>query len=338
MDAMTFLERVAEATPRPLYVLHGDEPFLKRQVQVALRTLLLGPKDDGFALSSYPGDKATLATILDDLRTLPFLSPHRLVVIESADPFVTQERTKLEKVVAELVEKKKAGTGVLVLEMRTWTATTKLAKMVPESMTISCKSPASHLLPDWCANWCRTHHGKQLASAAARLLVDLIGPEMGLLDQEMEKLAIFVGEAPRIETKDVDTLVGRSRGEKTFEIFKLITAGKASEAVAFLDRLLEQGEEPIALLGAFSWQLRRVAQVGRLVVQGMPMTSALEQMGGEAYARTRDEQLMRHLGRRRLDQIYEWLLQADLGLKGSSALPPRTLLERLVVQLARPRT
>ena len=50
------------------------------------------------------------------------------------------------------------------------------------------------------------------------------------------------------------------------------------------------------------------------------------------------EQQLRHLGRRRLDRLYDWLLEADLGLKGSSQLPPRTLLERMVVQLARVNT
>ena len=47
------------------------------------------------------------------------------------------------------------------------------------------------------------------------------------------------------------------------------------------------------------------------------------------------EQQLKHLGRRRLDRLYDWLLETDLGLKGSSWLPPKTLMERLVVQLAR---
>jgi hypothetical protein len=37
-----------------------------------------------------------------------------------------------------------------------------------------------------------------------------------------------------------------------------------------------------------------------------------------------------------VDRLYDWLLEADLGMKGGSALPPRTLLERLVLRLALP--
>ena len=36
MDSLTFLERLDKAKPQALYVLHGDEQFLKRQVQQAI--------------------------------------------------------------------------------------------------------------------------------------------------------------------------------------------------------------------------------------------------------------------------------------------------------------
>ena len=32
MDSLTFIDRAAKAKPQPLYVLHGEEQFLKRHV------------------------------------------------------------------------------------------------------------------------------------------------------------------------------------------------------------------------------------------------------------------------------------------------------------------
>jgi DNA polymerase III delta subunit len=84
-------------------------------------------------------------------------------------------------------------------------------------------------------------------------------------------------------------------------------------------------------------QLRRLAQVMRLHEQGRPVTLAMEQAGVAPYQAKGFEQQLRHLGRRRADRLYEWLLQVNAGLKGGSQLPARTLLERLVIQLARPR-
>ena len=57
--------------------------------------------------------------------------------------------------------------------------------MVSDAGTIVCKPPAAYKLPDWCVQWAATHYSKQLTQPAARLLVDLVGAEMGQLDQEL---------------------------------------------------------------------------------------------------------------------------------------------------------
>jgi DNA polymerase-3 subunit delta len=332
MDALTFLDKSAKAKPQPLYVLPGDEDFLKRQVLAALTLRLLGDADPAFALATFPGDKADWSTVRAELDTLPFLSPRRVVVVEAADPFVTRHRAQLEKCVGQ-----PAANGVLILDVKAWPANTKLAKLVPDAQTIVCKAPTPQRLPAWCVDWAATRHGKKLTADAAAWLVELIGPEMGQLDQEIAKLAVYAGEAATVTRADVDQLVGRSRSAETFKIFDAIGTGNAGEALAMLARLFEQGEEPIAILGAFSWQLRRLAQIARLSRQGLSLAAAMERVGVPPFAQRGIEQQLRHLGRRRLDRLYDWLLETDFGMKGGSPLPQRLLLERLVVRLARPR-
>src|SRR6266849_8496920 len=97
MDSLAFLERADRSTVQPIYVLHGDEDLLKREVLAALQSLVLGQAQDTFGLSTHAGDKAVYAAVHDELQTLPFLSPRRLVVVEAADPFVTHYRAALEK-------------------------------------------------------------------------------------------------------------------------------------------------------------------------------------------------------------------------------------------------
>src|SRR5438876_664990 len=101
MDSLTFIERAPRLKPLPVYVLHGDEEFLKRQALQALRQVVLGSAEESFGASSHPGDKASFAAVRDELLTLPFLAARRLVVVEDADPFVTKYRSLLEKYAAE---------------------------------------------------------------------------------------------------------------------------------------------------------------------------------------------------------------------------------------------
>lgn len=329
MEAIPFLAS-SKVKPGPLYVVHGDEPFLKRHVLRALRRRALGDASDEQSIALYSGDKATFAEVFDDLDTVPFFDPRRVVQVENADPFVTKYRGELESKLAHL-----PATGMLILEVKTWAANTRLAKMIDNAATIACKAPNSQSIARWCTDWCGTQYEKQLAAPAASLLVDLVGPEMGLLDQELLKLSIYVGGKAKIDVEDVDTLVGNNRAADTWKIFDAIAAGNVKGAMAILERLFDQGEEPMRIIGAFSIQLRRLAQAARLCGQGMSLGAALAQVGVPPFATRSAETQMRHLGRRRLDRLYDWLLQMNMDLRGGSQLSGRTLFERFLLKLAR---
>jgi DNA polymerase-3 subunit delta len=326
MESLAFLESTNKKI-QPIYVLHGDEDFLKRQVIDALRARVFGPDGDEFGLSTHSGDKATFAAVFDELQTLPFLSPRRVVLVENADPFVTRHRAALEKYVAQPAEQ-----GILVLDVKSWLANTRLAKMVDSAGSIVCKAPAAYKLPEWCVRWTASQHDKQLTLPAARLLVELVGADMGQLDQELTKLAIYVGNGKKIDVQDVDQLVGSGRTANTFKIFDALAEQKPGEALSILDHLFEQGEDPLRMLGAFSMQLRRLAQTERLRRQGLPFSAAAAKVGIPPFALQGCERQLRHLGKR-VEQAYDWLLEADQGMKGGSQLSPRTLLERLIVRL-----
>lgn len=329
MDAIPFLEKPSTKV-LPFYVVFGDEPFLKRQVLKSLRQRVLGPEGDEFGQASLAGDKVAFAEVFDDVETASFFSPRRLIVVDNADPFVTKSRALLEKHLGRL-----KGPNVLALEVKTWPSNTRLAKMVPDAASISCKALASQRLVSWCVQWASSSYQKQLPQPAATLLVDLIGAEMGMLDQELLKLSIYVGQREKITVEDVDRLVGQSRAENVWKIFDVLAEGNLSQALKMLDRLLDQGEAPLALLGAIGSQLRKMAQATRLARNGISLGAALAQAGIPPFATRRAEQHLRFLGRAQAERIYDWLLEVNQGLKGGSQLPERTLLERLVIRLGR---
>jgi DNA polymerase-3 subunit delta len=331
MDALPFLGSKA-TTLEPMYVVAGDEAFLKRRVLRRLRELALGTGADDAAVSSYAGETAVFAAVWDELESLPFFAAKRVIIVENADPFVTKYRGYLEKKVEAKALPK---SGLLVLEVKTWAANTRLAKMVDAGSTIVCKAPAAFKMVQWASEWAASQHQKTLPAAAAQLLVELVGADMGLLDQEILKLAIYVGAKDKISAEDVDRLVGNSRTENTWQIFDLIGQGQTAAALRFLQRLLDQGDEPMRILGAFSMQLRRLAQAARLVAsQGMSLGAAIAAAGVPPFAARGAETQLRHLGRKRALKLYDWLLELNLDLRGNSPLGETALLERFLLRLA----
>jgi len=334
MDALAFLDKNGKVKRQAYYVLSGDEDFLKRRVLAVLTPLVLGDADPEYALTTFPGDKTDFSTVRNELDSASVFSDRRMVVIDQADPFVTKFRPQLEAYVGDPSE-----AGVLVLDVKSFPATTKLAKAVPDPAHIVCKAPVEYRLPLWSVEWCQSQYGKKLTTPAAQMLVELVGPTMGVIDQELQKLKEFVGNRPAIDVADVDALTGRSRGANVFKIMDAVGDGKPAAALKILTELFEEGEAPIAVLGALGSQLRRLAKAARLNKQGMNLEEAMTKAGVATWPQARESarKQMRHLGRNRLERIYDWLLETDSGLKGGNPLPDRLQMERLIVRLARPR-
>src|SRR5262245_16848793 len=311
MDSQQFLEQIPKSVPQPVYVLFGDEDFLKREALAAIRRHVVGDDPDPLAYTALPGEQAKFAAVVDELSTLPFLCQRRLVVIEDADKFVSEARAKLEKYVTA-----PSATGTLVLVVKSWPATTKLAKLVPADATVECKAMAAAKLPDWCVRRAKAAHGKAINPSAAQLLVDLVGGDLGLLDQELAKLAAYAADAKEIGRADVDRCVGRSRTEEVWKIFDAVAARQPAQALGILSRLFEQGQDPMPILGAFSWRLRALAQAHRALQAGRSMSQALAEARVPQYRAAQEsaERQLRHLGEHRLDQVYDMLLEVDQGM------------------------
>jgi DNA polymerase-3 subunit delta len=335
MDALAFLDSVPKAKRLPVYALFGDEDFLKRRCRDAIIKLAVGDGDPDFAVSTYSGERLDFSTVRNDLDTPSFVCPVRVVIVDQADTFVSEHRDSLERYVAA-----PSKVGVLVLEVKTFPDNTRLAKALPDAAKLACKAPAVGQLPGWCVRWAKAGHGTKLDGDAAELLVELVGPAMGLLDQELAKLAVAVGANAEITADDVDRLVGRSRAANVFHILDAVGDGKPAAALAILHQLFDEGEDPLAVLGPLTHQLRKLATVNRLVDQGQSLGPAMDTAGVPRWpqARQSTERQLRHLGKARLGQLTDWLVEINLGLKGGSQLPPRVQVERLVVKLARPRT
>lgn len=327
---MDFLGKTPKGKPPPCVVVFGDDEFLRREGRLRVRQWVLGPEPDEFALTTYAGDACDYRTLHDELFTQPFTGDCRFVIVEDADKFVTTYRKQLERLVQA-----PSAVGVLLLDVRTWTSTTLLAKAVEsQGLALEANSPKIQHTPSWCVKWAQSRHQKKITREAAEWLVDLVGAHLGLLDQELAKLATFVGARPEIERKDVDRLVAGTRAETGFLLLESAMSGQLARTMEMLDRQLATGESPDGIYYMVAWQLRRLTQVARRIVAGLNPAAAMQEAGVASFATGITMDQLRHLGRPRMLLMYRRILQTELDLKGGSCLPPRTVLERLLVDLA----
>lgn len=339
LHALDYLDKPQKYPPAAVCVVYGDEPLLKREALIALRKSVLGEEEGDFSLTVLAGRDALPRDVFDELATVAlFGSGRRMVLIEEADDFVSRYRGELEKYVAQPSQ-----SGVLALDVKSWASNTKLYKAIDASgLQIQCKTPTPAKLNKWLVKRAKSRHRVALEPAAAERLTDLIEPDLGLLDQELARLALLVKEGEPITPAMVEQNVGSWRTKTTWDLIDAAAEGDAAGALLQLDRLLMAGENPIALLGQIASTLRRFAAATRLVRQAEQagrrpaLRPILEQAGFKKFVLEKAERQLRQIGRQRGGQLYRWLLDADLALKGASSAPGRArlVLEQLLVRLS----
>ncbi len=305
----------------------------------------LTPSSD---VTEFEGETTRWSDLRDDLATASLfdMGGKRTIVIRDGDKFVSEHRSELESYIA------KPGTASrLILDLHSLASNTRIYKaLLKDHSLVACSSSVDKKLGVTAASrrkfltgYVASRHQAKLAASAADVLVEMLGDDIGLLDTEIAKLALYCDVGKTIDEALVREIVAGWQGKTVWQITDAIAAGDAAEALKQLDKLFSSGQRPIALLPQIAWALRRLGMATAVVDhrertgQSWQLEDALSAAGifrpqEVSQAKTQ----LKGLGRRRARQLLPWLLDADLRLKGthSSEGRDRFLLEQFVLRLA----
>ena len=215
------------ATPAPVVALVGSDSFLQLQF---LAEILKQSGPDA-ARVDVDGDRADLATVLDEVRCYAMFGGRKVVVVNPADPFVTKYREQLEDYVSAPTE-----AATLVLRMATLPANQRLYKAIAKHGRIDkCEPPKD--LAKWIVERGKLGHGLAVQPEAARVLADHVGDDLAKLDNELAKLALSV-TGTTVRPEDVAAGVAFQREQQLSEMVNALAAGRTADAVRRWRRLL----------------------------------------------------------------------------------------------------
>jgi len=328
-------KKLREGQHGPAHAVCGGEIFLRRRAVADLTHRVLGNADRSLALNEYDGSDAgtSLAGVLDDLRTLPFLSERRLVVVREADAFITKYRQELEDYLDS-----PSPTGVLLLDCKTLPSNTRLYKKIAAvGEVVDCKPMKAAAVPGWLIEHCRATCNKKLDARAAALLCDQIGVNLGLLDAEIQKLALYVGERTTIAADDVEKLTGRCREEEIWGILSAIAAGNRAKALVQWEEVWQTDRAASArAIAGLAYTVRRLLTAKRAQEAG----ASRDELRKIMMIWRDDDRLMRELNAFTTDQVelmLTRLLEADVaGKTGAGSV--RASIEAFIIEMCGRRT
>ena len=208
--------------PKPVYALVGSDAFL--QLQKLQDVLRLMPKD--VQRVDLEGERAELAEVLDELRSFAMFGGAKAVVVRDADAFLSRFREQLEEYVAA-----PSDSATLVLRLASLPKNQRIYKAIDKLGGVEpCDPPKD--LAKWAADRARAAHGIALAPDAARMLADLVGEDLGRIDNELAKLAIDAdGAKGPVGPEKVASSVAFQREQEMWDMTNEVAAGDVAAAL-----------------------------------------------------------------------------------------------------------
>lgn len=303
MSFQIFLKEIAKGLPAPVYLFYAQDPFLVREAIEAINGLV-PPAERDFNLHifdlSIPGDEPmTLAQILDVANTGSFFGGRRFTLfIGNPQKILKKDQERLNSYISKPAPDSlfvMLHNGVLSKEARE-----RFRALKPLSLDIRESE-----IPGWIKQKAGLK-GLEISDEASDYLIGLVGPDLGLLASEIEKIS-FLGK----RSIGIDDILGIVAGERLYSIFDLVDAlkGKDAEKMLGIYRTMRETAEDYSLIGALNWQYARMMH---------PRMSRAE-----------NEYLLR---------VFELLHKADIDIKSSGrTFPMEYLLIKLIrLQAARP--
>ena len=296
-------KRIAAGDLAPVYLVLGDDDLEKAEVADAFEQAV----DEGlraFNVERLDGAEATLRQIVDAAATLPMMAARRIVIVRRAERCLAPKRESrasaadLAAFEEYLADPYPHAVLVLVaadLDKRRRTT----ARLLAAATRVTGDSLASAADAE---RWVRRRvsaAGRSIEPAAARFVAARAGPDLPRLRGEVERLLLFVGDAPAVGLDDARMVAGPAAAHDDWAAARAIERGQTAAALRELALMMEAGAAPYMVLGQLAWVVRT------------------------------------RMPNHRLAGAVEALYRTDLDIK-SSAGDHRVLLERLVVELCGP--
>ncbi|NCO36613.1 MAG: DNA polymerase III subunit delta [Armatimonadetes bacterium] len=329
---------------------------MARRAHSFLLETFLSAEDREFNHEVLEGENTNAAEVIAHAMSLPFFGACRVVTVRDARRLSADDQKKISAALSSIPP----STRLILIDADSGSGPggkQSISKQVEKSgMVVDCDAPARDALRSWITAEVATQ-GKGIEPVAAGVLAELIGNDLNRLSLEIEKIALYMDDQPKITKALVQKLVRKSTEETIFRMTDAVAEKKVAVALRVLDELLQEADSTHSILGMLTRQFRMLAQAKWLMELGyLPgPASAIPPKVTEKLPRTHNilptlksqswlaRKLIQQAGlftEEDITRAFNRLLKADLSLKGIVApgeqTPlhnPRMTMELLVMQL-----
>lgn len=254
-------EDIKQGNFKQIYLLYGEERYLRRQYTDRLKKALCG-EDDSMNTHFYEGKDVPVGEIIDLAETLPFLAARRVIFISNSGLFKSGGEKMAEYLTAP------NETTFFVFTENEVDKRSKLFKTVQTNGYVSeFAVQDENTLKRWVAG-ILNKEGKKITENTVQLFLSKTGTDMENIRMELEKLICYCMDRDVITEDDVNTICTNRISNHIFDMINAIADGQNAQALQLYYDLLALREPPMRILFLIARQYNMLLQVKELKSRG----------------------------------------------------------------------
>jgi DNA polymerase-3 subunit delta len=259
-----------------LYLLYGEESYLRRQYRDNLKNALISP-DDSMNYTVYAGKDINVGEVIDMADTMPFFAERRVVVIENSGWCKSGNER-----MAEYVKNIPATTYIIFVEDEIDKRNKLYKNIVDNGYAALCEMQDEAMLKKWVLGLLKKEN-KLITGDALDLLLDKTGTNMENIKREVEKLVCYKYYDEGITAEDVEDLCVEQIQNQIFEMVEAVAVKNQKRALELYYNLIALKEAPVKILALISRQFNMLLQVREMNKKGYPESEIASKTGLNAY-------------------------------------------------------
>ncbi len=323
---------------RPVYIFYGDESFLLENSWLRLQKLCLDETTSDIDSSMHRldgnGKQLDLKTLSMDLRTPPFFSEKRLILVQRSNFFSAKANLSDEdfKVFTDMINEIPDSACLVFWEEKYDSRLKRFDQLIEakDGLIVQFVKQEADTLISWVRAWL-AREALEIETLACESLIDRCEQDMRSLTQELSKLkhyCLYAGRK-RIDHSLVNLVCRPDRRGSIFDLTDAISAGNTTEALRLL-HLLWSNKEPSQLI--LTMLARHFKQL--LCAQEWTRQELAKGLSVQPFVARRLKEQSVHFSVPMLEALYEAAFQTDLGIK-TGQLDADVGLEILLAQAGR---
>lgn len=255
-----------------VYLLYGEEAYLKKQYKEKLRSAMVGT-DDTMNYSYYEGKNVPVNEVIDLAETLPFFAERRLIVLEDTGFFKSASPE-----LAEYLKNMPDTTSMIFVESEV-DRRNKLYKAVQNNgRAVELGRQDETTLLRWVAGSVKREN-KTMSEHAIRYFLAKVGTDMEQIQKELEKLFCYALEKEELTPEDVDAVCSVQITNQIFDMVNAVADRQQKKALQYYYDLLALKEPPMRILFLLARQFKLLLEVKLLEKQGFGRKEIGEKTG-----------------------------------------------------------